>query len=119
MASSTTSVWDGDQSGKVSELEKSPLKPQPFAGAQPGIVDRSSVKALPSTSMFCVFHRQSSTYGSSAMFDSVAHAASVATDGFTKVPTPALVLAEDPANRSAFSHATIPDQFDEYVPGDS
>jgi hypothetical protein len=36
---------------------------------------------MPSTSTFCVFHRQSSTCGSSAMIDSVAHAASVATDG--------------------------------------
>ena len=59
---------------------------------------------------FCVFHRQSSKNGFFLIFDFVAHAETVATLGFTSVPTPVLVLAGDPANRSAFSQATMPDQ---------
>src|SRR5262245_44745457 len=34
----------------------------------------------------------------------------VTTDGLTSVPEPVLVLAGDPANRSAFSHSSTPAQ---------
>ena len=67
-------------------------------------------KALPSIMTFCVFHRQSSKYGCFLILDLVAHAFTVATEGLTSVATPVLVLAGDPAKRSAFSQATMPDQ---------
>ena len=86
------------------------MKPQPVEALQEWIFDGSTAKSLPSTTTFCVFHRQSSKNGCFLIFDFVAHAETVATDGLTRVPTPVLVLAGDPANRSAFSQATTPDQ---------
>ena len=67
-------------------------------------------EVLLSTRTFCVFHRQSSKNGCFLILDFVAQAETVATEGLTSVPTPVLVLAGDPAKRSAFSQATMPDQ---------
>jgi hypothetical protein len=74
------------------------------------IFDGSVVKVLPSTRMFCVFHRQSSKNGCFLILDFLAQAETVATEGFTSVLTPVLVFAGDPAKRSAFSQPTMPDQ---------
>src|SRR6476659_7722312 len=52
-----------------------------------------------------VFHRQSSTYGDRSTLPGSLQAARVATSGSTSVVEPELVLAGEPANRSAFSHA--------------
>ena len=96
------------------------MKPQPVVGPQDGIFDASTWKELPSTRTFCVFHRQSSKYGFFLIFDFFEHADTVATLGFTNVLTPVLVLAGEPANRSAFSQATTPGPIvDEDVARDS
>src|SRR3954471_20155998 len=68
-----------------------------------------SVKTLSCTRTFCVFHRQSLRYGWVVIVVALQVFADT-TDGFTRVPDPLLVLAGDPANRSAFSQSTTPAQ---------
>src|SRR4051794_39543759 len=109
MLSSTVVPLYGDQLGYVPKLENSPMSPHPLAVVHLATFAGLSEKVLWSTSRFFVRHRQSSRKGCAATTDGVPHAWTVAF-GFTSVVMPVLVLAGDPANRSAFSHATMPDQ---------
>ncbi len=70
----------------------------------------SKTKALFTTRRCCVFHRQSSTYGSWEIRSGLLQFFSVATPGLTSVVKPALVLKGEPAKRSGFSHAMMPAQ---------
>ena len=87
------------------------MNPQPFEGLQPWTFDGSIVESIAfNNHVLCLPPAVVDRYGCFLILDFVAQALTVATEGFTSVPTPVLVLAGDPANRSAFSQATMPDQ---------